>query len=187
LTGTISLKNVGALTWNDTFRLAPTPRDQPSNIAADSWLSDIRVAHSDTHALPDEVGTFTFEVQGNELGLHAQTFGLVAEGIAWFSDQGGPTDDYLQLVVDVRECEAPWEEIRQVVELAPQLEISDNAGHGNDGDGQAKANASDGEIPPAVLYGCNASNSQLALDALAWALVGLIALGARRRRRSLSR
>ncbi len=53
---------------------------------------------------PGEEGRFSFEIFGQAPGLVDQTFGLVAEGVTWFADDGGPPDDYLELVVDVVDC-----------------------------------------------------------------------------------
>ncbi|MBU0553375.1 hypothetical protein KJ940_18025, partial [Myxococcota bacterium] len=104
LAGEIRVDNIGRDAWDDQVRLAPTPRDVPSPIAAPSWLSPVRVTSPDGVVQPGEQGRFRFEIRGNTPGLVDQTFGLVAEGVTWFADQGGPSDDYLELVVNVRQC-----------------------------------------------------------------------------------
>jgi hypothetical protein len=99
--GHFDLKNTGSQTWNSAVRLAPTPRDQASAIAGDDWLADHRVTGPDAEVAPGEVGRFSFSIKGHEVGVVEQTFGLVAEGVAWFADQGGPADDLLRIKVDV--------------------------------------------------------------------------------------
>ncbi len=106
--GHIDVKNIGARTWDDTVKLAPTPRDDASPFAADSWLSETRVARANEDTAPGQTARFAFEVQGNMVGLFDQTFGLVAEGAAWFADAGGPADDYIELKVKVVDCRDPW-------------------------------------------------------------------------------
>lgn len=105
LAGHMRVKNVGNQTWDDTVKLAPTPRDVASPLAAGSWLSPHRITGPDEPTPPGQEARFSFEIAGTEEGVVDQTFGLVAEGVAWFADEGGPPDDYLQLIVQVVRCD----------------------------------------------------------------------------------
>ncbi|HEY4221594.1 MAG TPA: phosphodiester glycosidase family protein, partial [Myxococcota bacterium] len=97
----VHIKNIGTSTWDDTVRLAPTPRDQASALAAPSWLSPTRVTSADAPTAPGDVATFAFEVSGQALGGEAQTFALVADGVTWLADTGGPADDEIAASIDV--------------------------------------------------------------------------------------
>ncbi|MCC7073313.1 MAG: hypothetical protein IT383_18520 [Deltaproteobacteria bacterium] len=105
LQGFVEVRNDGHLAWGDGVRLAPTPRDQPSSLAAASWLSPTRVATPDEVTAEGEVARFTFEIAGAALGETTQSFALVHEGVVWFADAGfGPADDFLRLKVRVVEA-----------------------------------------------------------------------------------
>jgi hypothetical protein len=100
--GWFDLRNSGARSWTTTAtRLAPTPRDRASALADSSWLSPTRVSNVDAATATGQVGRFRIRVRGNTLGTFSQTFGLVHETVAWFSDHGGPPDSQLQLRVEV--------------------------------------------------------------------------------------
>lgn len=161
--GFIEVRNDGHVTWDDTVALAPTPRDQPSPMAAPSWLSQTRVATADATTPEGTVARFTFEVAGSTLGEITQTFGMVHDGVTWFADAGfGPGDDFFSLTV-------------RVVEPAPPPDDEDD----DDGDGGV-AQQIDGErvaLRPSV----QSSHCAQAPAAPA-ALVALLALARRRRR-----
>ncbi|MFI5301885.1 MAG: GH25 family lysozyme [Polyangiales bacterium] len=105
--GWIELKNVGTETWKaGVTKLAPTPRDVASPYAASSWLSPTRVSAPAADVAAG--ASFKFPVTitapaGSTSGV--QTFGVVEEGVAWFSDGaaggGGPADDAIALQVNV--------------------------------------------------------------------------------------
>lgn len=104
LDGLFELRNTGSQTWTTgTTRLAPTPRDQPSPVAASTWLSPTRVSGPMANTPTGQVGRFATRLQGNTVGTFTQTFGLLHEGVAWFSDpgQGGPGDTFLTVRVTV--------------------------------------------------------------------------------------
>ncbi len=102
--GFVEVRNDGHVLWDDAVRLAPTPRDQPSPVAADSWLSPTRVATPDALTPEGATARFTFELAGRALGEVTQTFALVHEGVTWFADAGfGPADDFVTLRVRVVE------------------------------------------------------------------------------------
>jgi hypothetical protein len=101
-TGSIDLKNVGAKTWTPgVVKLAPIPRDQASNLAASTWLSGTRVSTVSADVPPGGVGHFEWDLEAAAPGDFKPYFGLVAEGITWFSDSGGPGDDVIQVNVHV--------------------------------------------------------------------------------------
>lgn len=102
--GYIELRNVGSETWTPGATLLGTtgPRDVESPIAGSDWVAPNRAATVDAPVAPGEVGRFSFSVRGPDaLGDYPQYFTLVQEGVAWFSDQGGPPDDQLQIRVTV--------------------------------------------------------------------------------------
>ncbi|MCU0698426.1 MAG: N-acetylmuramoyl-L-alanine amidase [Myxococcaceae bacterium] len=102
--GFFELRNTGTQTWTTaTTRLAPTPRDRASPVAASNWLSPSRVSGPLANTPPGQVGRFPTRLSGNTVGSFTQTFGLLHEGVAWFSDpnQGGPADTFLAVRVNV--------------------------------------------------------------------------------------
>lgn len=96
----IDLENTGDLAWDGDTRLAPTPRDVPSSLHdPNTWLSATRIASAGMVA-PGQVGHFAFRLCPSAPGEVFQTFGLVQEGVTWFSDAplgGGPPDDQLEV------------------------------------------------------------------------------------------
>lgn len=106
--GFIELQNTGTETWKaGVVFLAPTPRDAASVFAAPSWKAANRVSTVDKDVAPGESFPFPLPLAGNLVGdATSQTFGLVAEGVAWFSDAaplgGGPPDNQLEVKVLVK-------------------------------------------------------------------------------------
>lgn len=100
--GSIDFKNIGAKTWKSgVVKLAPIPRDKDSNLAASSWLSPTRVSSVTGDVAPGAVGHFEWDLEGSQAGDFKPFFGLVAEGITWFAQSGGPADDVIQVSVHV--------------------------------------------------------------------------------------
>ncbi len=100
--GWFELRNTGTATWSPGLtRLAPTPRDVASPLADPSWLSPSRVGGVAVSTAPNAVGRFNVRLRGNALGTFTQTFGLVQEGVVWFADQGGPSDSFITVRVQV--------------------------------------------------------------------------------------
>lgn len=100
--GTIAFKNVGAATWKSgVVRFAPIPRDKPSEVHASTWLSPTRVSGPSVDVKPGETGHFEWDLEGVKAGDFKPFFGLVAEGITWFADDGGPSDNVIQVNVHV--------------------------------------------------------------------------------------
>ena len=96
----IDLKNVGSQTWKaGVTKLAPTPRDQASALAdRDVAVADARLHRRRRRAAGSGRRAFPSRSRGSTAGDYTQTFGLVDEGVTWFSDAangGGPADDFL--------------------------------------------------------------------------------------------
>jgi len=107
----IDLKNTGKATWTANTRLAPTPRDDPSPLADVGWISPTRISGPQADTAPGAVGRFAFNLAGTTPGDYTQTFGLVEEGVSWFSDAprgGGPPDSQLAVHVVVIEPPPPF-------------------------------------------------------------------------------
>ncbi len=104
----IVLKNTGAKAWDSSTRLGTTqPRDRVSIFAGSDWISTSRAATSGNVA-PGGNGTFKFSFHGPtgaacKPGTYHEYFGVVQEGVAWFSDngQGGPPDNQIEALIDL--------------------------------------------------------------------------------------
>jgi MYXO-CTERM domain-containing protein len=103
LVGTIELENIGTETWDASTRLATTePRDRPSELAGPDWASPSRAAAVDSTVAPGDSFPFTFTLRAPDApGEYREHFGVVQEGVAWFSDpsQLGPPDTLLEVRV----------------------------------------------------------------------------------------
>ena len=101
VTGSIDLRNTGRLPWDAATKLAPIPRDAPSPLAAASWLAPNRVSSVAAPTTTDAVGHFALDLTGTALGEYTLKFGVLQEGVTWFADNGGPSDDLLTVRVSV--------------------------------------------------------------------------------------
>ncbi len=101
----IELKNVGTKTWDAKTKIGTTqPRDRHSVFADGTWLSDSRLAAVTTTVAPGATYKFTFDLKAPATtGTYDEFFGVVEEGVAWFSDpgQGGPPDNDLEVKIKV--------------------------------------------------------------------------------------
>jgi hypothetical protein len=101
----IELQNVGAKAWDSNTRIATTgPRDRNSAFADATWLAPNRLAAVQGTVPPGGTYKFTFDLAApSTAGSYDEFFGVIEEGVAWFSDagQGGPADDLLEVKVDV--------------------------------------------------------------------------------------
>jgi MYXO-CTERM domain-containing protein len=102
--GYIELKNEGKAAWKpgEVFLGTTEPRDQASPLVAPGWIAPNRAATVAQETPPGAVGRFNFAVRAPaQPGDYPQFFGLLREGVAWFSDsgQGGPPDNQLQVRV----------------------------------------------------------------------------------------
>ncbi len=104
VTGTVRLKNTGRATWNSgNVRIGTTgPRDRSSPFRHSSWLGASRVASNSGSVGPNASRDYTVRLQAPlQEGRYTEQFGLVAEGITWFANQGGPADNMLRWTIDV--------------------------------------------------------------------------------------
>jgi hypothetical protein len=105
----IVLKNTGTKTWDSSTKLGTTmQRDRASIFAGSDWLASNRAAAIKGTVAPGADGTFAFAFDGPTgkdcvPGSYSEFFGVVQEGVAWFSDngQGGPPDNQIEAVIDL--------------------------------------------------------------------------------------
>ncbi|MFO0758111.1 MAG: GH25 family lysozyme [Byssovorax sp.] len=105
LAATLEMKNIGKQAWDGNTRLATTqPRDRASDFHASDWLAPNRLAAVDGTVAPGDSYTFKFTFKApNKPGTYYEYFGMVQEGVHWFSDPGqaGPPDDQLEAQIQV--------------------------------------------------------------------------------------
>jgi lysozyme len=101
----IELKNVGTKTWDSKTRIGTTqPRDRVSVFADKTWVADNRPAQVTGTVPPGGTYKFTFDLAAPDKdGTYDEFFGVLEEGVAWFSDpgQGGPPDNDLEVKISV--------------------------------------------------------------------------------------
>jgi hypothetical protein len=101
----IELKNTGTKSWDSNTHIGTTqPRDRVSVFADSTWLSDNRPAGVTGTVPPGSTYKFTFDLAAPQTtGTYAEYFGVVEDGVAWFSDpgQGGPPDNDLEVKIQV--------------------------------------------------------------------------------------
>ena len=109
VTGKLVMKNTGAKAWDGNTKLGTTmQRDRKSIFAGSHWLAPNRAAAISGTVAPGANGTFSFAFDGPtgadcKPGTYMEYFGVVQEGVAWFSDngQGGPPDNQLDALIDL--------------------------------------------------------------------------------------
>jgi MYXO-CTERM domain-containing protein len=183
--GYIELTNKGAKTWKaGETKLATIPRDVASPFADASWLSPTRVSSVAADVAPGAVGRFDVALDAKSIGDFTVKFGMVEEGVAWFSDptQGGPPDGLLAVHLVVVAKDTP-------IDAGPGGDAgpTHDGGFGDGGDdasseGGLAGGGSDDK------GGCNVGASRAASATSSGAFVAMaIAFGAfgRRRRRNL--
>jgi lysozyme len=101
----IELKNIGGKTWDSNTHLGTTqPRDRASLFADSSWLQTDRPAAVTGTVPPGGTYKFPFNLHApSKPGTYNEYFGVVEEGVAWFSDPGqaGPPDNNLEAQIVV--------------------------------------------------------------------------------------
>ena len=119
----IELKNVGTKTWDSNTHLGTTqPRDRVSVFADSTWLSTDRPAGVTGTVAPGATYKFQFDLHAPATtGTYDEYFGVVEEGVAWFSDpgQGGPADNDLEVQIVVSAPEYRGTFVSQTYPLAP--------------------------------------------------------------------
>ena len=102
-TGWIKLKNTGGKTWPaGVVKLAPIPRDAASPLAAPSWPSPTRVSSIASDVKPGESAQLEWDLTATKAGDSQPYFGVVAEGVTWFADAGGPSDKTIHIDLHVQ-------------------------------------------------------------------------------------
>jgi hypothetical protein len=101
----ILLKNTGTKAWDSNTHLGTTePRDRVSLFADSTWLGKNRPAGVTGTVAPGGTYKFTFDLAAPlTTGTYDEFFGVVEDGVAWFSDpgQGGPPDNDLEVKIQV--------------------------------------------------------------------------------------
>jgi hypothetical protein len=100
----IELKNTGTKSWDSNTRIGTTqPRDRKSSFADGTWVADNRPSAVKGTVAPGQTYKFTFDLAANDVGTFDEFFGVVEDGVAWFSDsgQGGPPDNQLEVKIQV--------------------------------------------------------------------------------------
>jgi MYXO-CTERM domain-containing protein len=94
----IELSNTGAKAWGASTHLGTTePRDRTSAFADSTWLSPSRPSGVSGSVAPGASYKFTFDLHAPATpGTYLEYFNLVEDGVAWFSDEGGPVDSDLE-------------------------------------------------------------------------------------------
>lgn len=122
LEGWIELENTGTEPWSpEKTRIAPTPRDQSSPFEDASWASATRISGPSAAVAPGETFKFPVTLTASEIGDFTQTFGVVQDGVSWFSDAptgGGPADDMIKVHIQVGDVDLPGDEDTGVVDDA---------------------------------------------------------------------
>jgi lysozyme len=121
-TGRITVVNTGASAFDASTRLGTTaPRDHDSVFYDATWPAKNRAAVVEGSVAPGAEHTFEITLRAPDTaGTITEHFGLVQEGLAWFGDQGGPSDTAIQVVV-------------QVVDAPPSGSATTGAGVGGGG------------------------------------------------------
>jgi hypothetical protein len=101
----IELKNTGTKAWDSKTHLGTTqPRDRKSAFADGTWIADNRPSGVTGTVPPGGTYKFTFDLAApGTAGDYDEFFGVLEEGVAWFSDsgQGGPPDNDLEVKIKV--------------------------------------------------------------------------------------
>ncbi len=103
--GYIELRNVGTETWRpgEVFLGTTQPRDRVSPARGSDWPQNNRAATVDRVVAPMGTGRFNFSLRApTTAGMeYSEYFGVLREGMTWFSAAGqlGPPDNQLQIRV----------------------------------------------------------------------------------------
>jgi hypothetical protein len=177
----IVLLNTGTDAWTSSTKLGTTmPRDRVSIFAGSDWLAPNRAATSGAVA-PGAKGTFKFSFTGPTgaacvPGTYTEYFGVVQEGVAWFSDSGdgGPADNDIEALIDL----VPGDATGSGSDVGSGSDDSGSDGSGSNG--ETEGSGDDPSQPGNQAAGCNAGGSSSALLVLAFAGLVRRARGKRR-------
>ena len=109
LPASITLKNIGNKAWDGNTRLATTqPRDRASPFAGSDWVAPNRLAAVSGSVAPGQNFDFQFSFHApGAPGMFDEFYGVVEDGVAWFSDPGqaGPPDNQIEAKIQVVEAQ----------------------------------------------------------------------------------
>jgi lysozyme len=99
----VTFTNSGDETWDaSTFLGTSDPRDRASDFEAPTWATPNRPVGVGGTVPPGATYAFDFELVAPDApGAYAERFALVQEGVTWFADAGGPSDDAVHLSIQV--------------------------------------------------------------------------------------
>jgi hypothetical protein len=101
----IVLKNSGTANWDSSTRLGTTqPRDRASVFADATWVNAGRPSTVTGTVLPGDTFKFSFDLKAPATpGTYDEFFGMVEDGVIWFSDPGqnGPPDNDIEVKIEV--------------------------------------------------------------------------------------
>ncbi|HEY1954560.1 MAG TPA: phage tail tip lysozyme [Polyangiaceae bacterium] len=180
----IELKNTGTKTWNSSTRIGTTvARDRTSAFADSSWVAPNRASAVQGTVAPGATYKFKFNLAATKVGTFDEHFGVVQEGVAWFSDsgQGGPPDDQLEVKIKVVASDGGVEAPDAGDAGKPKNE---DAGPVVEKDGGPAIEEDGGVADPGPPGGCSVGPTRGASSSPfgALALVGLALVATRRRR-----
>jgi hypothetical protein len=195
--GKIVLENVGSKSWDGSTQLATTmQRDRASLFAGSDWLAPNRAAAIAGTVAPGADGTFAFSFHGPTgaacvPGTYMEYFGVVQEGVAWFSDnaQGGPPDNQLEALIDLVPGDpGAGDDMGGGTSGAGSGGTSGGGGGGTTGSGGGVGGGADdpgsngGTMAPGAQAGCAVAGSTPQDGLVLLFGFGFVLAGARRRR-----
>jgi lysozyme len=144
---TITFKNTGTTAWDSHTRLATTdPRNRTSDFADSTWVSVDRPAQVTGTVAPGATYAFNFDFHAPPTaGTYVEYFGLVEDGVAWFSDpgQGGPSDMDIEANIEVSGAAGTCSVDPGVPDAGGGTAV--DAGHGDDAGAPAGKDAGSGQ------------------------------------------
>ncbi len=178
----IELKNTGTKTWDSNTRIGTTmPRDRASVFADSTWLAPNRPAAVVGTVAPGATYKFKFDLAAPmKTGTYDEFFGVVQEGVAWFSDsgQGGPPDNQLEVKIQV----LPGPDAGTPPKTDGGTTTTQDSGTLVTHDSGSVVEGDAGDALPAA-GGCNESGGKSSSPWSALALAALVVSQTRRRRR----
>jgi uncharacterized protein (TIGR03382 family) len=163
------------------------PRDRTSIFAGADWLAPNRAATSGAVA-PGANGTFSFKFDGPTgaacvPGNYSEFFGVVQEGVSWFSDtgDGGPPDNQIEALITLIPGDGSDGSGSDGSDGSGSDGSGSDEGSGSDGSGDGGGNGETNMGGTGT--GCNATSG----DAGGFATFVLAAFAVRPRRRRSTR